>query len=249
MKSLAILFAGLVLTACGVGSGDDAGPGAGGAVVLGQVEGALGEAAEGPFGARLIEVTVNDERRMVAVGDDLTFAVRELPTGDVSVSVGIAGIQGTLELSDVQPGENIHIAIRAGDGQLAISVERREPGEAPVVEVEPADHRGPVVIDARHAVYRFEPGVYDGDVIVRGDHVTLLGAPNPGCEADGGTTILGDLQVDGKHVKVIDLDVRGASFIHGKHVEVFNGCGQDDRHDGRDDADDRHDEGGRHHDD
>jgi hypothetical protein len=249
---LGILFA-MFTTGCGVDDDDDGGAGAESALLVGSVEQGLSPAgAPTPAG---ITVWVNDAPARAEVGEDLDFAVRTLPTGDVHVEVSVEGIRGSLDLDGVEAGEIIEVTIRAGQDALSISVVRRTPpAEAPVEDIGPPVHDGPIVIDGHHTVYHFAPGLYLGDVVVTGHHITLVGAPNPTCAPDGRTIIAGELRLEGHHIRVIGIETQGRVALPGKshHVSMTTtGCDgaawdevhdddRDDRHD-RDDRDDRHD--------
>lgn len=169
-----------------------------------------------------IEISINGEPRSVSVDDDLTFAVEELPTGELSITVEVEGIKGTVTLEGVVEGEVIEIAVIGGRGRLEIRVIRRDVPEGGVGDL--PVRRGPIEIYGKHIVYFLEPGVYDGDIIVHGHHVTLIGADGGSCFTNDRTVILGDLVVRGKHVRLVNMTVEGRTRISGHHVSVFGSC-------------------------
>ena len=245
LMMLGILFA---MFTAGCGTEDDGDTGASGAMLVGSVESGLTPA--GGMSPDDITFTVNDVPTEAELGDDQDFAVRALPTGDIHVEIAVEGIRGTLDLDAVEPGELIEVTLRIEENGLTISVVRREPpAETQVEDITPPVHDGDIVIEGHHTVYRFAPGIYRGDVIVKGHHLTLVGAPNPGCDPQGGSVLQGALRLEGHHIRVMGLSTQGPVTLPRKshHVGLtqpacdagtwFDGVGDDD-HDDHDD--DRH---------
>jgi hypothetical protein len=226
--SLAVLGS---LLAIGCGSGEPA-------VLVGRLDPAaleLAPAAAGAGkntqladGARRIKIRINDEWRDVSLGSDLSFGVRELPTGDVTISLSVTGIEGTITLTDVQPSETIELSISGSSGHLRIDIVRRERSSGDSQHVAPID--GQIVVSGHHQTVYFEPGIYTGPVTVSGHHITLVGAGDS-CDSGLRSVIEGDVLISGHHIKVVNLDTLGRFQVAGKKVRVWSTCG----HAGRDD--------------
>lgn len=186
-------------------------------VVVGQVS----SLEQGLLPSAEIDIEINGDPRVIPVDRDETFTVHELPLGELRFTAEVEGIKGTMEVYDVLPGEVIEVGVEAGPGSLEMRVVRRDPW-SPEVDVLP--NRGPVYIHSDHVVHHLEPGEYDGDIVITGDHVTLVGPDYYGCRRGGRAIVKGDLIVDADHVRIVNVHVEGRTAIHGDHVRVFRSC-------------------------
>jgi hypothetical protein len=168
-----------------------------------------------------IDVEINGDDRFVPLGVEETFAIQTLPTGDIEVRAAIEGIAGTMEVYDVQPGEVIEVGVEAAPGSLLMSVVRRD---SPGADYGIIYEHGPLQIHSNHVVHHLEPGIYEGDIIITGDHVTIVGPDYYGCRRGGRAILLGDLIIEGDHVRVVNLEVEGQTLVFGAHNRIYQSC-------------------------
>lgn len=222
-RTLLLLNVGL-LWACG-----EASP-----VVLGTVEDgtlrqALTQASAKPQDSRAaktsLDVEVNGFSYDVRVAHDGSFALQDLPSGDLELSVAIEGLKGTLTIEAVQPGEVVELKLSLGPGRLLLGVTRRQAPDR--IEDRPAPEDGaPILLRAHRVVYYLEAGVYTGPVVVEGHDVTLIGARNPTCDSDQATVLAGPVTIRGHRVRLIDVGLQGGQSIEGHDVKVVSSCGR-----------------------
>lgn len=184
------------------------------ALVTGTFEGDI--ALEGSF-----ELTIGGKARTVVMSPDRTFVIRDVPQGDVEVSCGVAGARGTLTLPDVKAGEHLFLSVRLDGLSISIQITSREAASEPPREVtEPKGEA--LVIAANNVCYFLKPGVYERDIEIRGNHVSLVGAE--GC-GDGQRSVLkGELRVKGNHAMIHDVDLSGSVVVEGNAVRIQDSC-------------------------
>jgi hypothetical protein len=185
-----------------------------------------------------LQVEINGDPRVIDLDETRGFAVQDLPTGELHFRVDIEGITGSLDVHEVLSGEVIEIGVAAAPGLLELRVRRRD---APPIEQEPlpVETAGALEIHGDHVVKHLGYGNIEGDVIITGDHVTVIGPDYYGCREGGRAVAEGDLIIEGSHVRVINLEVEGRTVIHGGHVKIYEPCRKSYDDDGeRDDDDD-----------
>lgn len=197
----------------------------------------VGRVQSGLTATNTLGVEVNGNLHTVTVEEDGRFSIQDLPTGDLVLAFESTNITGEITIHEVQPGELVEIEVDAGPGHLEISVLRRDPL---VVIDELPEHRGDLVISGNHMIHHFSPGAYEGDLIIKGNDITLVG-PNHGC--DDAAVIYGDLLVEGNHINLIHVTVAGSKDIRGNDVRIYGGCSAseldlDDYEDDDSDSDD-----------
>jgi hypothetical protein len=169
-----------------------------------------------------LDIEINGDPRAVALDVDGAFAVQELPTGQLHFAVAIEGIRGTLELDDVQPGEVIEIGVSAAPGALELRVVRRDAQLAP--EDAPVTQTGDIEIHGKDIVHHLPHGRIEGDIIIHGHDVTVVGPDYYECREGGRTVVDGRLIVHGKDVRVINVEFLRGTQIHGHDVKVYEPC-------------------------
>ncbi|MCG8417630.1 MAG: hypothetical protein MJE77_06755 [Proteobacteria bacterium] len=162
-----------------------------------------------------LDVRINGDAERVSLDEDLTFAVPSLPTGDVTFEIDVASFTGSITVHQVQLGELIDVEVYAEDSYLEIRVVRRL---QPEPDLPPPDQQGVIEINGNEVVYHLDPGLYDGDIVINGNRVTLVGPIN--CEA----ILYGDLIVNGNDIRVINVDLRGQTYIRGNDIDVYHEC-------------------------
>lgn len=170
-----------------------------------------------------LDVEINGDARAVDLGLDGSFAVQELPAGQLHFQVAIEGIKGTLELDDVQPGEVIEIGVEAAPGMLELSVVRRDAMLPPEMD-DTVTHSGDIEIRGHKIVHHLPHGRIDGDIVINGSKVTVVGPDYYGCREGGRTVLAGDLIINGHDVRVVNLEIEGRTQINGDKVKVYEPC-------------------------
>ncbi len=168
-----------------------------------------------PLALDAVFVRINGETRLVSLEDDYGFAIADLPTGDVSFEIDVGGFAGSVTVRDVLFGELIEIEIIVEEDFLEIQVLRRIESEP---ELPPPSNGGVIEIDGSDIVYYLSPGVYEGDIIISGSDVTLIGPP--ACD----TLLLGDLIVYGNDIRIINVEVAGGTSFAGNDIEFYQDC-------------------------
>lgn len=220
MRAFLCLASILALAACG----NDEAPTSEGAVLVGTMESALVQEAGKGDHAGAFELTINGDPHAVEVDADGSFVVRSMPTGDLIVTVRIAGISGQLHIEGVHRGEIVQVTIQSGPGALQISVVRRD--APPVAEVEhllPV-HGEKIEIKGNGTVFMLEPAIYAGPIELKGNDVTLIGWWEGTCDPALRTVITGPLEVKGNGARLIDVDIEGALEVKGNNAEIFTHC-------------------------
>ncbi|HEU4409364.1 MAG TPA: hypothetical protein VFS43_29160 [Polyangiaceae bacterium] len=187
-----------------------------GAVLLGHVVRGDGAAPS----ARRLLVLVNGTPHLVPLAPDGSFQVREVPTGVLTVKAELDGVPGAAVIDEVSAGELVEVSLRPGRDHLSIALTRRAQPAASPGRVGPhVEARGSDV------VYHLGPGAREGNVVVRGNGVTVLGAhEGESCDDAQRTIVLGDLIVEGDGAAIYDVAVRGDVIARGKGVRVFDSC-------------------------
>jgi hypothetical protein len=234
LPGLFVALAGVFVFGCGDGDGD----GTDDAVIVGQVEGAL-HRDDAP------RLRLNGDPRPVDLADDDTFAVRDVPTGDLTVEFETDDARGTVTLTDVQAGEVIEVVVSTDDdGRLSIRVTRRAPRD----RVPPEQPDESLYYGSKDAVHQLRPGTYHGDLIIDAKNVTVIGARDARCDGENATVLDGDLVIRAKDAHVVDVIVLGRVIIEdgAKDARVVDTCVPHRRHH---DDDHHHHHRGRDHDD
>lgn len=168
-----------------------------------------------------VRVWVNDRERALVVAPDRTFVVREVPSGTVVFAIDVAGVRGAITIDDVQASEVIECSVRVDSGTVVITITRRARASEPAREVE--ETRGaPLVIDANNVCYFLRPGIYDRDIVIAGNHVSLLGAAS--CTEGERSVLNGTLVIRGNHALVHDVELRGSVQVTGNHARIQDTC-------------------------
>jgi hypothetical protein len=192
-----------------------------GSVEDGQIQQALTlagkEAKHGPRGT--IDISVNGDDRTLPLADDGGFAIQDLSSGDLELSLSVEGITGTLIIEDVAPGEVIEIAVSGGPGRISLRVVRRDPPEMRVGSELPNDG-SPVRIKAHHIAYALEPGEYTGDFDLEGHEVTLIGAG----DCDDPTTLSGSVRIKAHKIRLVNVTLAGPQSLEAHDVRIASSC-------------------------
>jgi hypothetical protein len=184
------------------------------AMVTGQVDGQL------PNG---VGVNVNSSSRDVPIAPDNSFVVRDVPTGDVTLTFTSGSLKGTLTIQGVQAGEIIQIGVRIEEGALVIVIKSRTKASEPPREVD-GQNGSALEITASHVCYWFKSGHYKRDIIVTGSDVHLFGAAHDSCVVDDLTFLDGKLEIRGDDVTVFDVEIAGDLVIEGRNDRVQDTC-------------------------
>ena len=181
------------------------------AVVTGTVDSALSGS---------VQMSVkNDQPQSVVVAPDDSFAVRDVPAGDVKLGCQAGGVTGALTISGVQPGEIIEVTIKRDGDAIVIALDQRTPSSQPPAEVTRTDGDA-LVIHESHVCYWLKPGHYQRDIVVQGDDVHLFGAAHSSCRIDDFSILDGTLELDGDGDRVLDVELDGSLVINGAHCGV-----------------------------
>lgn len=229
MRSISWMLVGLMALGLGCGGTGNAGDDGAAAEVadadaspllLGHVSEGLAARYEGTT----LIVRVNGADHHAAVNDDLTFAVRALPTGDVTIEVEVDGARGTVTLEDVEPGEVIEVFVDGGDGGIEIRVTRRDRVAEPD-RVRPLPvNDSPIEIRDSDVIRRLGRGIYHGSISILGNNVTLIGASDGTCDDDERTYVDGPLEIRGNNARLVNIVFRGPEEIQGNNARFFDEC-------------------------
>lgn len=190
-------------------------------------------------------ITINEAPASVEFLEDdaCTFFIADVPVADevvLSIELVDEGLTGIIVVQDVVADELIEIFVEADVGTLAISVLRRV---APLPEDVLPTH-----ITGNNVEFSLGPGVFEQDLTVDGNKVTVTGTAGEDCASEGWSTIAGAVTVHGN--KAIFRNIRfsspvtvtgnKASFINCCFGEVLVSFGHQDGDDdhGEDDDDD-----------
>lgn len=170
-----------------------------------------------------LELEVNGELRDIRVGRDGSFAIQDLPSGELELSIAVEGLRGTLTIEAVQPGEVVELALALGPGRLELRVARRQAPDR--TEDRPLPNDGaPIVLRGHRVVYYLEPGVYTGPVTIEGHDVTLVGASAWDCAEEDRSILAGEVTIKGHRVRLVNVGLRGPQSIKGHDVRVVSSC-------------------------
>jgi len=184
------------------------------ALISGQVDASVGAN---------VQFHVNGHAQPIVLAPDASFVVRDVPLGNVTFDCDAGGVKGELTIQNVLAGDIIEVTIKLEADAIVIVIERRTSAtEAPRVV---SDQDGDALqITASHVCYWFKPGHYKRDVIVTGDDVHLFGAAHESCAIDDFTILDGKLELDGKNITVLDVDLTGSLVIKGAKSKVQDSC-------------------------
>jgi hypothetical protein len=165
-----------------------------------------------------IRIFVNDAPRFVVLAPDRSFVIRDVPSGDVTLTCEVGGVRGSIPISGVKPGELIEIAVRV-DVSVVITVSGRSPStEPPRTPTEPS---GTVLeIRKNNVRYVLNAGTYTREIVILGNNVVLLGSA--GCS--NRTILTGSLTVRGNNALVQDVELRGSAIVSGNNARFQDSC-------------------------
>ncbi len=166
-------------------------------------------------------VYVNDQPRKLVVAPDRTFVVREVPSGDTTFAIDVAGVRGSVTIDGIKPGEVIEVEVRLEGSSIVIVITRRDASAEPPREVTQTDG-APLEIRANNVCYFLRAGTYDRDIIIHGNNVKLFGAG--GCNTSERTVLTGSLTVKGNNAIVQDVELRGRVLIEANNVRIQDAC-------------------------
>lgn len=193
-----------------------------------------------PEGQDLLDFQLNNRPGRVQIDGNGRFVIRRIPSGDLRFTIESDSVEGSLTIRDVQPGERVEVEVTIDGDTLQISIKRRIPPENPTPreDDDPTDHDHDSDYrdhDHRHHHYRNEkielkghdqvyvlpPGVHLGDLIIKGDRVSVYGSSDCGDEP---TVLDGDLKIEGHDAWVEGIEVLGRTRIYGDRAEVNESC-------------------------
>jgi hypothetical protein len=166
-----------------------------------------------------LRVFVNGAEVPVVLAPDGTFALQRVPVGHVAIECVAGSARGGLVVEGVLSGETLVISVRRVGLVLVCELVARVPPAEPPHDVGPSG--GPLVIVTSNTCYALPPGDTRRDVVVRGDHVTLVGAP---CDGEARSTLTGNVTVAGDDCAIIDVTIAGRLTIGGKRAWIHDGC-------------------------
>lgn len=170
-----------------------------------------------------VHVFVNGSERQLVVEPDRTFVLRDLPSGDVTISAVLDAASGETTLHNVQPGESIQVAIAfAADAQLAVTLLTDTPPSAPPQQVTNST-TDVVVVSANGACVALPEGTCGRDVVVTGNDVIIAGATSS-CDAGRHSVLSGTLTIRGDGCSVVDVDLEGAVDVSGANARFEDDC-------------------------
>jgi hypothetical protein len=155
----------------------------------------------------------------VEFGPGCQFVVRGVPVvTDLTVTIEVAGVTKTLDLTDLRPDEVIEVTVDLSGGEPAVGVVRRAPEAQALL---------PEVIDANGVNLSLPAGEYAQDLLVNGNNFTLVGATvEGGCDAEGWTTIAGDVTIDGNSATFQNIRFGGNVVVSGGAALFVRSCFQ-----------------------
>lgn len=170
-----------------------------------------------------VRVFVNGSERQLVVEPDRTFVLRDLPSGDVTITAVLDAARGETTVRGVQAGESIEIAIAlAADAQLAVTLLTATAPSTPPEQVTTSSNEA-VVVSANDACVALPEGTCGRDVLVTGDHVIVAGATSS-CEGARHSVLTGTLTIRGNDCSVIDVDLEGTVDVTGKNARFEDDC-------------------------
>lgn len=162
-----------------------------------------------------IDVQVNGAPVDVQTGSACNLFLSALPTGDLTVTVTIDGIAGTINLTGVVAGEVVEVEVQAGEGRLNIDVLRY---------TESGDSGLPAVVREDDVHLELPAGRYDQTLTVTGSGFQLVGEAGSDCASDGWTTISGAVVVRGNDASFTGIKFLGPVTVLGDNVSFTRVC-------------------------
>jgi len=223
-SSLPIITLALGLLSCGSGGG---GAGGGGETVVSRTASLVLNLTQAPASAPRtlaavaadvcpeVRVQVDGAPVDLQTGPECNLFLSALPTGDLTVTVSVDGIAGTIELTGVVEGEIVEIEVQAGEGKLSIDVLRY---------MEPDGSMLPVVINENDVHLELPAGLYDQTLTVKGSGFQLIGEAGADCASDGWTTIIGAVVIRGNNASFTNIKFLGPVTVLGDNVTFTHVC-------------------------
>jgi hypothetical protein len=249
IRTFTILLAGISVV-IGSGCGGVPGSATGSAAIVGNIAPGTGAgklAALAQTGCPQIIVTLNGAPVDIEIDeDDCSFLIDNVaPSESVELRVELPGlgVNGTIELEDVDESELIEVLVEAGEDSLTISALRRSTPE----QVDDL----PTLIEDNNVTIFLSAGTYDQDLTVDGNNFTLVGEAGEDCNDDGWTVITGDVLVLKNNATFRNIRFDGSVTVEGNNAQFINSCfgsellifGNNTDIDDDDDDDDDDDEG------
>jgi hypothetical protein len=215
------MFAALQLGACGGLHTPEGDPTLmpGGALV-GRIEAGLREADAPPLE---LAVQIDGIERRVFLGDDNTFAVKELPEGSAHIEVTVGEQQLGVDLANLTVGELVELDVVVSPTAMTVQEIKRNP-ELLAYHL-PVQRRGGIEILESNSVFFLDAGDYAGGITIRGQGVRLFAVnADEECDSRGRAEFEGDIVILGNEVQLYDINTRGMVRMGGTGIRVQSAC-------------------------
>lgn len=206
------------LYGCDSGGIDEMNPGS--AQIIGSI---ASQAIAGKTADVCPEVIITINEAPVSVefleDDECSFFISDIPVADeiiISIELVNEGLIGIIVVQDVIEDELIEIFVETHAGALTISVLRRI---APLPEGELPDR-----ITENNVEISLGAGVFDQDLTVDGNKVTLTGVAGGSCASEDWSTITGVVTVHGNRAIFRNIKFLSEVTVTGNKASLINCC-------------------------
>lgn len=191
-----------------------------GGALIGRIDAGLRQAGDPPLEVR---VNIDGLERRVFLGNDNTFAVKELPEGSAFVEVFVGEQQLSVELANVGVGELVELQVVVSPTAMTVQEIKRNP--AMLAYHLAVQRRGGIEILESNSVFFLDPGDYSGGLTVRGQGVKLFAInSDEDCETRGRVNFEGDITIWANDVQLYDINTMGLVRMGGTGIRVQSAC-------------------------
>jgi hypothetical protein len=170
-----------------------------------------------------ITITIGGVAHTVRVAPDLSFALHQIPNGDLEITLDADGASTTFSLDDVAPVDLFTITVIRSQAGLHVDYVQRTARMHPPMTIYGKDGVDIEILDD-HVSFMLAPGAVRAHIVIAGDFVQLFGDAAQSCDENERSIINGDLVLQGKNIEVRGVGVRGDVIITGQHVRVHDAC-------------------------